>query len=242
MNNTAPFKIVKAKLSDQIADTLEQMILNEELTDHEKLMTEQELADQFAVSKTAVREALNILKERGLIETKNGMGNYITKPKVRNLSDMINRMILMENIDYREIYGTRIILETAACNSAAQKITPEALERLQQLTLQLERIDLPIETRRELDLDFHALIAESSGNHLLAVLINAIRNICYDNMFLEHDIENEMSIRQSIYFHRRILTGLQNHDILQAEEGMRAHLTCSLKNAERILKQDSEKQ
>ena len=117
------FTIVRAKLSEQIADRLEDMILNEELEDSEKLPSEQTLAENFNVSKNVVRESLNTLKERGLVETRNGAGNYVTKPKADNLSDVISRMIVLDNIDYRQIYDTRIVLETSACRRAAMRIT-----------------------------------------------------------------------------------------------------------------------
>lgn len=54
------FKVVRAKLSEQIADQLEDSILKEDLEEEEKLPPEQLLADQFSVSKNVVRESLNI--------------------------------------------------------------------------------------------------------------------------------------------------------------------------------------
>ena len=130
------FTIVRAKLSEQIADRLEDMILNEELEDSEKLPSEQTLAENFNVSKNVVRESLNTLKERGLVETRNGAGNYVTKPKADNLSDVISRMIVLDNIDYRQIYDTRIVLETSACRRAARRITDGELAKLEKLPIE----------------------------------------------------------------------------------------------------------
>lgn len=233
------FTIVRAKLSEQIADRLEDMILNEELEDSEKLPSEQALAENFNVSKNVVRESLNTLKERGLVETRNGAGNYVTKPKADNLSDVISRMIVLDNIDYKQIYDTRIVLEASACRRAARRITDGELAKLEKLHKRLQDKNLPIRKRRSIDLDFHVAIAKASGNNLLVVLIQAMRNIIQDVMFLEKDIETWDSVDEAIQFHRDILDGLAAHDPAAADKAMHAHLEKAMKNVERSLQSDA---
>lgn len=234
------FKIVRAKLSEQIADRLEDIILNEELGDNEKLPPEQILAENFNVSKNVVRESLNILKERGLVETRNGSGNYVTRPKADNLSDVIERMIVLDNIDYRQIYDTRIILETSASRRAASRITSKEIAKLERLQKRLQDKNLPVQKRREIDLDFHIVIAKASGNNLLVVLIQAMKNIFLGSMFLKKDIEEWDSIDESIQFHHRILEALSEHDEEKAEAAMYDHLYTAMKNIERMYSTEQE--
>ena len=206
------FKVVRAKLSEQIADQLEDSILKEDLEEEEKLPPEQLLADQFSVSKNGVRESLNILKERGLVESRNGTGNFVTRPKAANLSDVISRMIVLDNIDYRQIYDTRIILEASAYKRAVGRITDKQLAKLERYLKRLENKELAVSRRREEEFNFRIEIARASGNNLLVVLIQAIKNIIQSNMFLEKDIERWDSIDEAIGFHRRILNALAVHD------------------------------
>lgn len=232
-------KVVREKLSEQIADLLEDIILNEELENNEKLPPEQSLAEQFDVSKNVIRESLNILKERGLVENRNGIGNYVTKPGAEHLSDVIERMIALGDIDYRQIYETRIILETSACREASQKITLKEIDRLEQLMKQLENKALPIQERREVDFSFHIVIAEASGNNLLVVLIQAMKNIIQGSMFLKEDIERWDSINEAFQSHRHILDALIAHNTDEAEAAMYDHLCTSIKNVERSIQYKS---
>ena len=87
------FTVVKTNLYEQIADYLEDMILNNKtMQEEKKLPSEQALAVTFGVSRNVVREALKLLKERGLIELRNGTGAYITKPEASNISDVVSRI------------------------------------------------------------------------------------------------------------------------------------------------------
>ncbi|MFR8547509.1 MAG: FadR/GntR family transcriptional regulator [Lachnospiraceae bacterium] len=233
--NDKNFVIVRAKLSEQIADRLEDIILSEEWEASEKLPPEQNLASRFGVSKNVVRESLNILKERGLVETRNGSGNYVTRPKADNLSDVIERMIVLDNIDYEQIYDTRIIIETAACRRAAGKITQKYILKLERLLNRLEDTSLPVQERREVDLDFHMVIARASGNNLLVVLSQAMQNVFEKFMFLDRDISTRDSIGESLQFHRRILDALIAHDAKEAEQVMYEHLHKALENVKKSL-------
>ena len=68
-------------------------------------------------------------------QPRNGTGSYITKPDEANLSDVIGRMIVIDNMDYKDIYDMRIILEVAACKKAASVITSDEIDELGQLLL-----------------------------------------------------------------------------------------------------------
>ena len=63
----------KAHLYEQVADLLERQIIAQ-YKDGKKLPSEQHLAEQYQVSRTIIREALKLLKERGLIDSKTGSG------------------------------------------------------------------------------------------------------------------------------------------------------------------------
>lgn len=225
--------VSRVNLYEQIADKLEQLILNAEYTE-EKLPSEQALAEQFAVSRNVVREALKILKERGLIESRNGTGSYITKPEAANLSDVISRMVVMDHIDYRAIYDVRIILETAACRSAAEQVTTGQLLQMEELLERLKDRTLTVKERRETDFAFHEAIAEATGNPLLAVLVRAMKNIFIE--MIEKGIFITGGIDDAIMRHARIMDALKVHDPQSAEAAMFDHLQFSKKNVEQYLK------
>src|SRR5438093_11059247 len=67
-----------SKLYEQIAEQIKQRILRGELRTGDRLPTENELAEQFGASRTGVREAMKILAQQGLIETRTGPGALVT--------------------------------------------------------------------------------------------------------------------------------------------------------------------
>ena len=228
--NTDGQRIIKQKLSEQVADQLEQLILNGYYKEDEKLPSELELTQEFEVSRNVIREALNVLKERGLVNIKNGLGAFVTRPQADNITSSIERMIVIDNIDYRQIYFVRILLETANCSEAALRITPEELDNLENIYHKLTSKKLTLSERRKMDYSFHIAIAKASGNKLLLLFTESMKTVCEDAMFLPEDVQARNSIDEAIAFHRKILDALKNHDPEAASGWMRKHLEKSVKN------------
>lgn len=229
-------QLVKTNLYEQIADYLEDMILNEEeVRQDEKLPSEQSLAEKFGVSRNVIREALKILKERGLVELRNGAGSYITKPEAGNLSDVVSRIVIMDHIDHKDIYEMRTILETASCRIAAVSATKEDLQKLEDLQERLKNKSMSVEERREADFAFHIAIAEAAGNPLLILLVQMMKNILVE--MIEKGIYIEGGIDDAIMRHGKILDALKTGDPAMAEAMMYDHLHVSEQNVENYYKQ-----
>ena len=220
----------RSKLSEQIADQLEEEILSGGKIG-DRLPSEQQLAERFEASRTIVREALKILRARGLIDSRTGSGAYTTRPDVQDLSHMISRIILMDKqIDYRSIYDVRICLETAAARSAAQRASDADFEALQEILNRLQNYNLGVLERRDLDFGFHQALARYSCNPLLALLVETMANVFKDVIKIGIFIEG--GIDDAIVRHQRILDALKARDGALAERMMFEHLDQSRKNYE----------
>lgn len=230
----------RSKLSEQIADRLEdEIIMNGKIG--ERLPSEQQLSERFESSRTIVREALKILRARGLTDSRTGSGVYITRPDAQDLSHMISRMILMdENIDYCSIYETRYFLEAAAARSAAERASDADFEGMQQILDALLNRNLGVLERRDLDFEFHQRIARCSKNPLLAMLVEAMSNVFKD--VIKTGIFVEGGIEDAIVRHQRILDALRNRDAALAENMVYEHLIQSRCNYEVYYKINQEKQ
>jgi DNA-binding FadR family transcriptional regulator len=113
----------KVNLSETLADKLEEIILSDIKLFGQKLPSEQELAKKFGISRNIVREALKLLKERGLVTSRTGDGSYFSKPEPQTLTNLISRMLVMNNIDADNSYEVRMMLECNACRLAARQAT-----------------------------------------------------------------------------------------------------------------------
>lgn len=221
---------IRVNLYEEVAGRLEEEILFRSFKKHEKLPSEQELAEMFSVSRNVIREALKILKERGLVESRNGIGSYITKPNGNNLSAIISRMIVVDNINYKDIYEMRRILEMAACEKAALSATAMQLQEMEEILEKLKDSSLSIKERRETDFAFHVAIACAAGNPLLASMVEAMRNVFI--WMIEKGILVQGGIEDAIVRHAKILAALKEHDPELAKASMYNHLAFSHKIVE----------
>ncbi|MDO4549321.1 MAG: GntR family transcriptional regulator, partial [Clostridia bacterium] len=169
----------KSPLYEQVADRLEGLILAD-YTSGERLPSEQALAEQTGVSRTIIREAMKLLKERGLIDSKTGSGAFVTKPEAQNISNVMARIIQIEKIDPDSIYEIREVLECAAVRLAVRRATEEDISEMTKTLDALRDRGLDAQTRRNLDFHFHYLIARASRNPLLAILVESMSNVFKD--------------------------------------------------------------
>ncbi len=223
-------KLNRANLSEQVADLLEEEIL-ETYSFGARLPSEQALAERYEVSRTIIREALRTLKERGLIDSKTGSGAYVKRPEAQNLSDTMARIIKLDRIDVPSIYEVREILERATVRRAARLVTDGELVELDETLTQLKNRELDQQQRRDLDFTFHYLIAKASRNPLLELLVETMSNI-FKEMIVS-GIVLSGGVDDAIVRHQVIMDALHAHDVQTADAAMHAHLRQSLDNAER---------
>ncbi len=222
------FAVNKTNLYEQVANHLEELILDPTLDLAKKLPSEQALATQFSVSRTVIREALKLLKERGLIIQKNGDGSYITKPRTDTVSSAIGRIIHMDNIDNDDLHGMRIILEVAASRLAAQNATPGEIELLSKIVTSMQNRKLPLDERVQMDADFHITLAKASRNELLVMFVETMTILLKD--YMAKGVLLPGGIDDGLIRHARVIRAIASGDPDQAEEAMRDHLKVSREN------------
>lgn len=214
-------ELKRTLLYEQVADMLERAIVCNHF-EGERLPSEQHLAEKYNVSRTVVREALKLLRERGLIDSKTGSGAYITRPEEQNLSDVIARIIRTSKIDYGDVYDVRSILETVAARRAALHVTEKELEEMEEYLKKTRDLNLSAKERAEYDYQFHYMIAKASRNLLLVMLAGALGLVFKEVIELSSDMEGSMD--DGIRRHKEILDALRLRDAELAEHMMYGHI------------------
>lgn len=163
-----PFQPVSsgARLSDQVAQQLVQGIKAGQFPAGGKLPTEARLAEQFAVSRTVVREAVSRLKSLGLVDSRQGSGVYITgqgafAPLDFDARHAESRSAVAQMIEVRRA------LEAEAAGLAAQRCGAADMRRIRQAMLALEKAVARGGDGVEEDLRFHRSVAEAGHNPFL---------------------------------------------------------------------------
>jgi GntR family transcriptional regulator, transcriptional repressor for pyruvate dehydrogenase complex len=167
------FKPIKqSRISEEVAEQLKQSILLGSFKAGDKLPSERELADQFQVSRIAVREALRRLENTGFVATRQGVtgGTFVTDLTFEHLSNAFVDLFLAEKISVPELIEVRLLVEPEIARMAATRIRRKHARILKEA---LEIEELPASSLPE-DLDrktsVHYILAEICGNHFFEAL------------------------------------------------------------------------
>ena len=123
------YKTVRtARLYEQIVQQIEDSILKGVLKPGDQLPAERELALRFGVSRTAVREAVKALREKGLVEAYSGKGTFITNGTSHAIRQSLDLMIRIgQNEGASHLAELRLILEPEIAALASQRIEDQLL-------------------------------------------------------------------------------------------------------------------
>lgn len=173
------------------------------------------LCRQLGISQTPLRQALTRLEAQGLV-TKTHLVGYRAAPE-------------MNRAQFDQFYETRMLLEPHVTEKAADQMSEEELDRLEEfareyLTDRLDDADRLVNVMNA-DTEFHRLIANSSGNHVIAGILENIRVQIQFTLF-RHS-RRFVSVRSAGAEHLDILSALRKRDGVQAANLMRDHLAAS---------------
>jgi GntR family transcriptional repressor for pyruvate dehydrogenase complex len=207
-------------LSQKIERRIEEAIRQKKLLPGSKLPTEKELCGQFAVSRTALREALRRLSARGLIDIRKGSGMYITELKIE---DAINSLHLFYDLRFNsdlilQIIEVRRLFEPEVARLAATNRREEDIRILEKNLHDLEKCN-PDNTQLEVDLinRYHMNLSKATGNPIVIIslepvysLLPRMRNLIYGNIEGEKDY--------TVKYQRDLLDALRKKDTQKAYE------------------------
>ncbi len=184
------------KLADAIAEHLEQLILEGALRPGEKLAAERELAEKLEVSRPSLREALERLQARGLIETGKS-GTYVTR-FMASLTEPLAAMFQSNDqalVDYLEY---RSLIEGEAARLAATRATDverEAIRDCLETMSAAHQLDDPT-AEADVDADLHILIYESAHNLVLMHIMRAFSEMMRGGVFYNrHQLYTRPGVR-----------------------------------------------
>src|SRR3954452_4707702 len=127
--------VATERVSDVIAERLTAAIRDGTLKPGDRLPTEAELAREFQVGRTSVREGLQKLRAHGLIETRKGLGAFITEPRSDPLADFA-AWTASDPAAIEQLVEARVALETLAAALAALRATESEIDKLERLNVE----------------------------------------------------------------------------------------------------------
>jgi GntR family transcriptional repressor for pyruvate dehydrogenase complex len=232
------YKVVQtARLYEQIVQQIEESIHKGVLSPGDQLPAERELAQQFGVSRTAVREAVKTLHEKGLVEAFPGRGTFITNGSSHSIRQSLDRMVRAGQAEGTEYLAeVREIMEPEIAALAATRATEKDLAAMRETLEVMENAKKDPDAFIEADLDFHLSLAEAASNPLILSLIDSIIGVLREQRIGIFNVEGGPERGQ--YHHKKILEAIEHRDALGARESMRAHLRQVREDARRATGQD----
>lgn len=175
-------QIKKKKIYEEITETLHEMIRTGQLPPGTKLDSVQQLAENFQVSRSAMREALSALKAMGLVEMKHGEGTYIKEFDATKTIFPISTAILMNKTDIAHLLEVRKIVETGTAALAAKNRSEEDLLAMSAALEDMKQVHGNEELGEKADFQFHLAISIAAGNPMLTTLLDQISEFMIETM------------------------------------------------------------
>jgi DNA-binding GntR family transcriptional regulator len=201
-------KIKKATLHMQIAATLREMIMTNQLKEGDKI-NENDLCTSMGISKTPLREALRVLSVEGLISLVPNRGSFVTKPTVAEIKEMFEVMSVLEGVCARAATARMTAAEFDAIERLHAKLEQEYASRNQKQYIRINN-------------QYHKYIQQLAGNRTLNQIVNGLRDKILLYRFQSLNLPGRFD--DSIEEHRELLEAFRQRAPQRAETIMKRHL------------------
>lgn len=226
-------KVPREKLRDRAAERLLEMVVSGDLGPGERLPPERELVGRLGVSRTVVREALNLLEARGVINIEHGRGAVIGGGGTDAVRDTLGVLLRVRPRTLREILEIRKILEVEISGLAAERAIAADVEGMK---AQIERmrasIDVP-EGYVDADVEFHAALARATRNEVLLTMLEPVVELLRTSRRVS--ASRPGSALRALGEHEEILRRVELGDAEGARREMREHLLATTQDIEEAL-------
>jgi DNA-binding FadR family transcriptional regulator len=211
----------------QVVERLERAILSGELAPGDQLPSERRICAEMGVSRSVVREALGRLASLGLVRSVHGSGTRVEAPDGRQVSMGYQRLLRRADVRLEHLSGVRLPLEVAIAAQAAEHRGEADLARLEKAQRALANPRASLEAHVKADLEFHAALAEATGNPLFAVVLAPIQELLIES---RRRTLGRHGAELAHAHHARILAAVAAGDAAAAGRAMREHLEVNLQH------------
>jgi DNA-binding GntR family transcriptional regulator len=207
-------------VADLVTDRLRLAILEGRLRPGERILQEQ-VARRLGISRQPVREALQVLKNEGLVTELLGRGTMVR---------------IFTSDDIRENYHLRRVLEGEACRVAAQYVTEVRLDELRRTNSQIQTAAKAGHSSEILraNYEFHRLIREWTRMPTLVRIITEL----WSGITIATPLSVPGRVDRSISEHEDIIRAFESGDGEAAAASMRKHIEAAEDDCLRILEAD----
>lgn len=193
----------------------------------DKFPTERNISETLVISRNSTREALRVMECMGVMERRQGSGNYMINNMSTSLKELIVLMLTINSINKKELCEFRRQMEKAVCTVIINCNNDDFCKMMIDL-LNEKTYDLQSEVNR--DKKFHQLLIEKTENRFWIILMNAVMEVYrewIDYIIYNANDELREALKKS---HLSIIEGIKNHDIMKCLDAIDSHYDLIEKN------------
>lgn len=212
-----PFRPVKGNnLSEKVAAQIESAILGGTILPGNRLSSERDLQTQFEVGRGAVREALQTLKQKGIIEIRKGVkgGVYAKKLEIDNASESLSLLLKQNRVPIADLVEFRDAVDETEVILASIRGDREEKRQLVEMAMQLSALNTrpggpDIEKIKAIDREMNLLLAKMTKNFVFVWMKNTVQLSIgsYDSLLYENPKYRDKTIDNWINTAREIAAG-----------------------------------
>jgi len=211
----------RQKRSEIVAAGIKQLILDEGLKAGDRLPTEQEMAEQFGVSRVSVREATKALGFLGIIQAAPRRGLLLGDVDMDRVTEYLGFHLALADYPKKQLWRARFAIESGALPFAAEALAADAalFDRLRTI-VEDTRHTTDVKLRVEADITFHrSLLGASSAGPLVA--FNDLLQIFFDRLHDPNPPESQWA--KTVEQHARLIEELRDGDLNSAHRTLGNH-------------------
>lgn len=212
-------QIANWRVGDKVSAYLERLIALGELSPGDKIPPERRIAETLGVSRGSVRDAMQELAHKGLVDRRPGRGTIVLDS--RAAGDKLYGPLAEAERTVAQVTDLRQAIEPAVAERAATRATPGNLLQLERVLSASHAKLSPAESARR-DYEFHLLVAQTAQNPLLAALITMSEDWLADSRRTSH--ATQAGRAASVAGHHKIYQAIASRDPEAARVAMSEHL------------------
>jgi GntR family transcriptional regulator, transcriptional repressor for pyruvate dehydrogenase complex len=214
-------------LSFRTAEKVRGIIINNKMKPGDKLPSESELIELFKVSRPTIREAMKLLKAENIIEIQQGRGTFVSKKTGIN-GDPLGLSFADQKTLLKNLLEARLVIEPPITLLAAQRATESEVKHLEEIINKMTNLNIHDQNSKELDLEFHTVIAKATGNDVLYRVVPIINESIMKGY--GETVNNKESFERAYESHVKIFNAIKNRDFLTAKYESERHIRKTLED------------
>jgi GntR family transcriptional repressor for pyruvate dehydrogenase complex len=216
-------------LADRVASILTEEIRSGRWPVGSKLPTEVRLVEQLGVSRTVVREAISRLRTAGLVESRQGSGVFVLEPNTAPLDLAVDESTSHTpetKLKVLQIVEVRRAVEAEAAGLAAEQADAEEITAMRDALVTLDQVVAAGGDGVEEDLAFHRVIADASGNPVMAATVRYLGEVLRTGIQVTraNEARRDDFIQQVRDEHAAIVAAIASGDPDAARAAAREHM------------------